>query len=84
VDNQGLAKAGQNVWAQSSSSGLAAIGTGGSGGRGAIVSGSLEQSNVDTTGEFVNMISDQRGFEASSKVITTSDQMLQDVVNLIR
>jgi flagellar hook protein FlgE len=84
VNNQGLAKAGQNVWAQTSSSGLAALGTASSGGRASITSGALEQSNVDTTQQFVNLISHQRVFEASSKVISTSDQMLQTVVNLIR
>lgn len=56
----------------------AAAGTGG------IVSGQLEMSNVDLTGEFTEMIVAQRGFQANSRIITTSDEVLQEVVNLKR
>jgi flagellar hook protein FlgE len=53
-------------------------------GTGAIVSGQLEMSNVDLTGEFTEMIVAQRGFQANSRIITTSDEILQEVVNLKR
>ncbi|MCE3201536.1 flagellar basal body rod protein FlgG [Paenibacillus sonchi] len=53
-------------------------------GTGAIVAGQLEMSNVDLTGEFTEMIVSQRGFQANSRIITTSDEVLQEVVNLKR
>lgn len=53
-------------------------------GNGRIISGSLEMSNVDLTNEFANMITSQRAFQAASKLITTSDEILQDIVNLKR
>ena len=53
-------------------------------GKGSILSGTLEMSNVDLSEEFVNMIVTQRGFQANSKIITTSDQMLQELLNLKR
>ncbi|MFD2670097.1 flagellar basal body rod protein FlgG [Marinicrinis sediminis] len=53
-------------------------------GTGSIVSGQLEMSNVDLTGEFTEMIVAQRGFQANSRIITTSDEILQEVVNLKR
>ncbi|WP_433943326.1 flagellar basal body rod protein FlgG [Paenibacillus sp. SN-8-1] len=53
-------------------------------GTGAMVSGQLEMSNVDLTGEFTEMIVAQRGFQANSRIITTSDEVLQEVVNLKR
>lgn len=60
------------------------IGNGGVDGRGTIVSGQLEMSNVDLTSEFTEMITAQRGFQANSRIITTSDEVLQEVVNLKR
>ena len=65
-------------------SGDAQIGAANSGGRGTIASGHLEASNVDMAQEFTNMILAQRGFQASSRVITTSDEILQELVNLKR
>lgn len=56
----------------------------GTDGLGSIVSGQLEMSNVDLTGEFTEMIVAQRGFQANSRIITTSDEVLQEVVNLKR
>jgi flagellar hook protein FlgE len=53
-------------------------------GTGAIISGQLEMSNVDLTSEFTEMIVAQRGFQANSRIITTSDEVLQEVVNLKR
>jgi flagellar hook protein FlgE len=54
------------------------------GDRGSVVAGYLEGSNVDLAQEFTNMILAQRGFQASSRVITTSDEMLQELVNIKR
>ena len=65
-------------------SGDAQIGAANSGGRGTIASGHLEASNVDMAQEFTNMILAQRGFQANSRVITTSDEILQELVNLKR
>jgi flagellar hook protein FlgE len=78
----GLTNTGSNTYQQSSNSGLPQIGTCATGGRGTLLSGYLEGSNVDLPTEFANMIVAQRGFQANSKIITTSDQILQDLVNL--
>jgi flagellar hook protein FlgE len=59
-----------------------AVGSPASGGRGRITGGSLETSTVDVAKEFTNLMSFQRSYEANSKVITTTDQMLQDLINL--
>ena len=82
--DQGLAAAGGGVWSATTNSGQAALGAAGSAGRGAIVSGSLEQSNVDIASQFVDLIAHQRGFQASSKTITTADQMLQDLMQIVQ
>ena len=78
--DNGLGQAGQNCWTATPDSGQAALGSAGTGGRAAIVSGSLEESNVDIATQFTDLIAHQRGFEANSKTITTADQMLQDVL----
>ena len=62
----------------------AQIGVAGQGGRGTLPGGTLEMSNVDLAAEFTNLIVAQRGFQANSRVITTSDEILQDLVNLKR
>jgi flagellar hook protein FlgE len=80
--NDGLAQAGNNLWAATQISGDPALGAAGGGGRGAIVTGSLEQSNVDIAAQFVDLIAHQRAFQASSKTITTADQMLQDLMQI--
>jgi flagellar hook protein FlgE len=80
----GLEKLGDSTYRSSANSGLAEVGVAASGGRGTLVSGALEMSNVDLAAEFTNMIIAQRGFEANSKVITTSDEMLNDLVNIKR
>lgn len=77
-----LVRDGRNLLSESSNSGTATLGTPNSGGRGSIVGGTLEMSNVDVAQQFTDMIVAQRGFQANSKVITTSDQMLQELVNL--
>jgi flagellar hook protein FlgE len=83
-NNNGLSPTSGSLWAATQTSGAAALGAAGSGGRGSLVSGSLEESNVDIATQFVNLIADQRGFEASSKTITTADQMLQDLMQIVQ
>ena len=78
----GLIKQGGSMYTTSPDSGVAEIGVAGVGGRGTLTGGTLEGSNVDLGQEFTNMILAQRGFEANAKVITTSDQLLQQLVNL--
>ena len=84
---QGLEKAGNSEYLQSANSGqieyAAAGGTTTYGQNGSLAVGSLEMSNVDLAAEFTNLIIAQRGFEASSKVITTSDTVLGDLINMI-
>ncbi|HHY47677.1 MAG TPA: flagellar hook protein FlgE [Firmicutes bacterium] len=80
----GLTAAGANLYGTSANSGPALIGTPGSGSRGKVVCGALEMSNVDLAREFTDMIITQRGFQANSRIITTADEMLQDVLNLKR
>jgi flagellar hook protein FlgE len=75
----GLAKAGSSDYTPTIASGEAQLGVAGTNGLGSIVSGSLEMSNVDLTQEFSNLIVAQRGFEANARIITTSDQILQDL-----
>jgi len=82
--NDGLGRAGQNLWIETRDSGTAAFGTAGSGGRGAVSAGALEGSNVDLAQEFVNLIQHQRSFSANSKTITTADEMLQELINIKR
>ncbi len=80
----GLEKAGENTYVQSNNSGIANVSTSGVAGKGKIVAGALEMSNVDLTEQFTDMIVTQRGFQASSKTIQTSDTMLDTVLNLKR
>jgi flagellar hook protein FlgE len=80
----GLLKVGNSSYQGTFNSGLPQIGVAGSGGRGTLSGGTLEMSNVDLAQEFTNLIVAQRGFEANSKVITASDELLQDLVNLKR
>jgi flagellar hook protein FlgE len=80
----GLARAGDGLWAETRESSQPLIGPPETGGRAAIVSGALEQSNVDLGQEFVSLIAFQRGFSANSKIITTADEMYQELVNLKR
>ncbi len=80
----GLMKVGSNSYQPTVNSGEPIVGTPGSGGRGVVASGYLEMSNVDLAQEFTSMIMAQRGFQANSRVITTSDEILQELVNLRR
>ncbi|MEI7892463.1 MAG: flagellar hook protein FlgE [Myxococcales bacterium] len=82
--NEGLGRAGQNLFTDTRESGQAALGLAGIGGRGSLTSGSVEQSNVDLAKQFVNLIQHQRAFQANTKTISTDDEMLQELVNLKR
>jgi flagellar hook protein FlgE len=80
----GLLQSGSNLYQVSNNSGDARVGAPGEEGMGSIIPGSLEMSNVDLSEEFTDMIVTQRGFQANSRIITTSDEMLQELVNLKR
>ena len=80
----GLEKAGENTYVVSNNSGEPNIGESGIAGKGKIMAGALEMSNVDLAEQFTDMIVTQRGFQANSRTITTSDQMLQELLTLKR
>ena len=80
----GLEKVGETAFRASANSGAAQLDTAGQGRRGTLLGGALEMSNVDLAAEFTNLILAQRGFQASSRVITTSDQVLEELVNIKR
>ena len=80
-----LERAGSNTWTAGPNAGAPQVGTPGQGGvYGITAAGAVEMSNVDLAGQFTNMITAQRGFQANSRVISTADQMLQDLVSLVR
>jgi flagellar hook protein FlgE len=80
----GLSREGQNLWRESVNSGPPALGDPGSGGRGTLLPGAIESSNVDLAREFTELITAQRGFEASARVIRVGDEVLQTAVNLVQ
>ena len=80
----GLNQVGGTLFQESANSGKANSGAPCIQGRGKIAPSSLEMSNVDLSEEFTDMIVTQRGFQANSRIITTSDEMLQELVNLKR
>ena len=80
----GLEKVGDTAFRESTNSGKPQVGISGTGRRGNLIAGSLEGSNVDLAREFTNLIIAQRGFQATSRVITTSDQVLEELVNIKR
>ena len=80
----GLERTGSNIWRQTDNSGIPVIGAPRSGGRGYVNAGFLEQSNIDISNEFTDLIITQRGFQANTKVVTTVDEMLQDLINMKR
>ena len=79
---EGLASEGNNVWAATNSSGVALLGTAGSGNFGTLTNGALESSNVDLSKELVNMIVAQRNYQSNAQTIKTQDQILNTLVNL--
>jgi flagellar hook protein FlgE len=80
----GLEKAGESTYRSTVNSGYAQVGQPGSAGMGQVISGALEMSNVDLAQEFTNLVIAQRGFQANSRVITTSDELLQELVSMKR
>ena len=82
-NSSGLTKSANNLFQESINSGTPDINVAGEG-RGTLASGSLEMSNVDLSEEFTDMIVAQRGFQANTRIITTSDEILQELVNLKR
>ncbi|HEY3857458.1 MAG TPA: flagellar hook-basal body complex protein [Verrucomicrobiae bacterium] len=82
-DPGALVSVGNNLYSNTANAGpLSSLTAPGSGGLGTIQSGALELSNVDLSNEMANLITAQRAFEANSKIVTTSDEILQDVVNM--
>ena len=80
----GLEKTGENAYRTTVNSGDPVYDTPGVGGTGSLNPGSLEMSNVDLTAQFADMITTQRGFQANSRSITTTDEMLEELVNMVR
>jgi flagellar hook protein FlgE len=81
---KGLVKLGSNKYGESEAAGIANVGAAGTGGRGSLIGSAVEQSNVDIAQEFTQMILAQRGYQANSKTITVSDELLQETLNLKR
>jgi flagellar hook protein FlgE len=81
---KGLVKLGSNRYGESQAAGIPNVGVAGTGGRGTLIGSALEQSNVDIAQEFTQMILAQRGYQANSKTITVSDELLVDTLNLKR
>lgn len=80
----GLIRSGDNMYSISPNSGAPVLGFAGEGSQSMVTSGALEMSNVDLAQEFTSMITAQRGFQANARVISTSDEMLQELVSLKR
>lgn len=83
-NSSGLVKVGDTLYEESSNSGNAIICAAGSSGTGAVKEKSLEASNVDLSEQFTDMIKIQRGYQANSSVVTTSDEMLETLINMKR
>ena len=83
VNDNGLREVGDNLWTESPNSGTRTVGAGSQGRAGAVVAGALEASNVEVAEEFVRLVEAQRGFQANARVITTTDEVLAELVNLL-
>ena len=79
---QGLQPLGDNAWSRTFASGDPVMGVPGDGNLGVLQAGALEESNIDLTGELVNMIISQRIYQANAQTIKTEDQILQTLVNI--
>jgi flagellar hook protein FlgE len=84
ANQEGLSRNGSNEFLSTLASGSANVGVPGTGGRGTLSGGSLEQSNVDISTEFANLIVAESGYQANAKVVTTLDTIVQDTINLIQ
>ena len=84
ANTAGLTASGSNNFTTTAASGMASVGVAGAGGRGQLDDAALEQSNVNISTEFSNLIVAQRAFEANSKTVTTFDTISQDVIGMIR
>ncbi|MDR2697093.1 MAG: flagellar hook protein FlgE [Holophagales bacterium] len=84
TNNNGLQKAGENIWKETIASGPANVGTANDLGRGAVLGAHTEMSNVDVADEFTRLIITQRGYQANSRIVTTSDEMMQETLSLKR
>jgi len=83
-NNEGLIKLGKNLFKETRKSGPVVVGAPGFDGRGKVLSKSIELSNVDIADEFINLMNAQRNFQANTRTISTSDQMLQEILNIKR
>jgi flagellar hook protein FlgE len=81
---EGLVRSGNNMFMETDNSGKSQIGIPRTGSRGILNTGFLEQSNVDIGSEFTDLIVTQRGFQANTKVVTTVDELLQELINMKR
>ena len=84
ANDRGLEKAGDNTYVESNNSGMARIGESGVAGKGSLMAGALEMSNVDLSEQMTDMIVTQRGFQSNAKAITTADTLLETVLSLKR
>lgn len=82
LNPEGLLQYGSNLYTESTNSGSAVLTAGGIGSAGSIIGGALENSNIDTAEQFVNLIEAQRGFQANSRVISVQNEVLRDMVNI--
>jgi flagellar hook protein FlgE len=83
VNDNGLREIGDNLWSETPNSGVRTVSKGAQGKAGQVVGGALEGSNVAVAEEFVRLIEAQRGFQANARVITTTDEVLAELVNLL-
>lgn len=83
VNDNGLREVGNNLWSESANTGTRTVSKGARGKAGEVVGGALEGSNVSVAEEFVRLIEAQRGFQANARVITTTDEVLAELVNLL-
>ncbi|HKX46512.1 MAG TPA: flagellar hook-basal body complex protein [Planctomycetota bacterium] len=83
ANDEGLEEVGDNYWTESANSGQRILGAGQINGAGDVIGGSLEESNVDTATEFVDLIRAQRGFQANARVVSVQDEMLEEIVNVV-
>ena len=84
ANDRGLEKAGDNTYVESNNSGMARIGESGVAGKGTLMAGALEMSNVDLSEQMTDMIVTQRGFQSNAKTIQTADTLLETVLSLKR